>query len=125
MAYLRQQMGLVSQEPILFDYSIEGQHRSHHSRGVLSSDLIFSTPGVRLYYLKFLRIHFAYNEINSIHRCMLPPHSLTWLIPENIKYGALHRKVTEDEVRRAAIAANINNFILTLPDVRQLFLVIF
>ncbi|KAL5266828.1 hypothetical protein ACHWQZ_G004016 [Mnemiopsis leidyi] len=58
VAHLRQQMGLVSQEPILFDYSIE----------------------------------------------------------ENIKYGALHRKVTEDEVRRAAIAANINNFILTLPD---------
>ena len=36
---------------------------------------------------------------------------------ENIKYGALFRKVTEDEVRRAAIAANINNFILSLPDV--------
>jgi len=58
VAYLRQQMGLVSQEPILFDYSIE----------------------------------------------------------ENIKYGALYRKVTEDEVRRAAIAANINNFILSLPE---------
>jgi len=58
VAHLRQQMGLVSQEPILFDYSIE----------------------------------------------------------ENIKYGALFRKVTEDEVRRAAIAANINNFILSLPD---------
>ena len=39
VAYLRQQMGLVSQEPILFDYSIEGQHRSHLSRGVLLSDL--------------------------------------------------------------------------------------
>ncbi|XP_063686131.1 ATP-dependent translocase ABCB1-like [Bolinopsis microptera] len=58
VAHLRQQMGLVSQEPILFDYSIE----------------------------------------------------------ENIKYGALFRTVTEDEVRRAAIAANINNFILSLPD---------
>ncbi|XP_063693781.1 ATP-dependent translocase ABCB1-like [Bolinopsis microptera] len=58
VAYLRQQMGLVSQEPILFDYSIE----------------------------------------------------------ENIKYGALFRTVTEDEVRRAAIAANINNFIVSLPD---------
>ncbi|XP_063678804.1 ATP-dependent translocase ABCB1-like [Bolinopsis microptera] len=58
VAHLRQQMGLVSQEPILFDYSIE----------------------------------------------------------ENIKYGALFRKVTEDEVRRAAIAANINDFIMSLPD---------
>lgn len=26
VAYLRQQMGLVSQEPVLFDYSIEGEY---------------------------------------------------------------------------------------------------
>ena len=36
---------------------------------------------------------------------------------ENIKYGGLHREVTDDEVRQAAIAANIDNFILTLPEV--------
>ena len=42
---------------------------------------------------------------------------ITTVSSENIRYGALFRTVTEDEVRRAAIAANINNFILSLPDV--------
>ena len=40
-----------------------------------------------------------------------------FLISDNIRYGSLHKSVTDDDVRRAAIDANINNFILTLPDV--------
>merc|ERR1712168_227944 len=57
LAWLRQQIGLVSQEPVLFDLSIE----------------------------------------------------------ENIKYGDCSRKVTHDEVVKAASDANAHNFISELP----------
>jgi len=58
LAWLRQQIGLVSQEPVLFDLSIE----------------------------------------------------------ENIKYGDCSRKVTHDEVVKAASDANAHNFISELPN---------
>lgn len=57
LRWLRSQMGIVSQEPVLFDASIA----------------------------------------------------------ENIRYGALFREVSEDEVISAAKAANIHDFIETLP----------
>ena len=57
--WLRTQLGIVSQEPILFDDSIA----------------------------------------------------------ENIRYGANHRDITDEEVLEAAKAANINDFIQTLPQV--------
>ena len=38
--YLREQMGLVSQEPVLFDYSIEGETRLDKSWNYM----ILSTP---------------------------------------------------------------------------------
>jgi ABC-type multidrug transport system fused ATPase/permease subunit len=59
ISWLRSQFGLVSQEPVLFDYSIR----------------------------------------------------------ENIEYGDNSRQVTMDEVIAAARAANIHNFIESLPDV--------
>ena len=57
LKWLRQQIGIVSQEPVLFDASIA----------------------------------------------------------ENIRYGALFRKVSDEEVEEAAKAANIHDFILGLP----------
>jgi ABC-type multidrug transport system fused ATPase/permease subunit len=59
ISWLRSQFGLVSQEPVLFDYSIR----------------------------------------------------------ENIEYGDNSRQVTMDEVIAAARAANIHDFIESLPDV--------
>lgn len=59
--WLRQQIGLVSQEPVLFDTTIR----------------------------------------------------------ENIRYGALFREVTEEEIVEAAKAANIHNFVKSLPKVRR------
>ena len=64
ISWLRSQIGVVSQEPVLFDASIA----------------------------------------------------------ENIRYGALFREVSDDEVIKAAKAANINNFIQTLPKVTHLLL---
>ena len=57
--WLRQQIGIISQEPTLFDTSIA----------------------------------------------------------ENIRYGALFRHVSDDEVMEAAKAANVHSFIETLPNV--------
>ena len=62
--WLRQNIGLVSQEPILFDSSIS----------------------------------------------------------ENIRYGANFREVSDEEVVTAARAANIHNFIETLPEVDTTFI---
>ena len=59
ISWLRSQIGIVSQEPVLFDTSIS----------------------------------------------------------ENIRYGALFRDVSDEEVEAAAIAANIHSFIETLPQV--------
>ena len=60
LKWLRSQIGIVSQEPVLFDTSIA----------------------------------------------------------DNIRYGALFREVSEDEVLNASKAANIHSFIETLPQVR-------
>ena len=57
--WLRSQIGIVSQEPVLFDCSIA----------------------------------------------------------ENIRYGANHRTVSDEEIIEAARAANIHSFIQTLPEV--------
>ena len=57
--WLRRQMGLVSQEPVLFDASIA----------------------------------------------------------DNIRYGANHREVSDEEVEKAAKSANIHDFVMTLPQV--------
>ena len=59
--WLRQQIGIVSQEPVLFDASIA----------------------------------------------------------ENVRYGALFREVSDEEVIEATKAANIHGFIESLPQVRK------
>ena len=59
LSWLRRQIGIVSQEPVLFDVTIA----------------------------------------------------------ENIRYGALYRQVTDDEVIEAAKSANIHTFIESLPQV--------
>ena len=41
-------------------------------------------------------------------------------IADNIRYGANHREVSDEEVFEAAKAANINDFIQTLPQVKSL-----
>ncbi len=41
-------------------------------------------------------------------------------IAENIRYGANHKPVTNEEVVEAAIAANIHEFVISLPQVRKL-----
>ena len=61
LEWLRTQIGIVSQEPVLFDTSIK----------------------------------------------------------ENIKYGALFRDVSDEEIVEAAKSANIHSFIETLPQVRK------
>ena len=61
LQWLRSQIGIVSQEPVLFDASIA----------------------------------------------------------ENIRYGALFREVSDDEVINAAKSANIHSFIETLPQVSR------
>ena len=61
LSWLRQQIGIVPQEPVLFDISIA----------------------------------------------------------ENIRYGALYRDVSDEEVIEAAKSANIHNFIESLPMVRE------
>ena len=61
LQWLRSQIGIVSQEPVLFDASIA----------------------------------------------------------ENIRYGALFREVSDEEVIEAAKSANIHSFIESLPQVRQ------
>ena len=43
-------------------------------------------------------------------------------IAENIRYGALFREISDEEVIEAAKAANINSFIQALPEVTQVFL---
>jgi len=40
-------------------------------------------------------------------------------IAENISYGGGGREVTEEEVVRAATAANVHTFIKSLPQVRH------
>ena len=60
--WLRQQIGIVPQEPVLFDISIA----------------------------------------------------------DNIRYGALYRNVSDEEVIEAAKSANIHNFIESLPLVRRI-----
>ena len=64
LSWLRQQIGIVPQEPVLFDISIA----------------------------------------------------------ENIRYGALHCDVSDEEVIAAAKSANIHNFIESLPLVRNSFM---
>ena len=44
-------------------------------------------------------------------------------IVENIQYGANFREVAVDEVIQAAIAANIHNFIISLPQVSSTLIV--
>lgn len=39
-------------------------------------------------------------------------------IADNIRYGANFRKVSDEEIVEAAKAANIHNFIQSLPEVR-------
>ena len=63
LSWLRRQIGLVSQEPVLFDASIA----------------------------------------------------------ENIRYGALYREVSDEEVIKAAKSANIHSFIESLPQVNVVY----
>ena len=41
-------------------------------------------------------------------------------IADNIRYGALYREVSDQEVTEAAVSANIHDFIITLPQVSTL-----
>ncbi len=43
-------------------------------------------------------------------------------IADNIRYGANFRQVTNEEIESAAKSANIHEFILSLPEVRQILL---
>ena len=53
------------------------------------------------------------------------PVLLNASIADNIRYGANFREVSDEEVVEAAKAANIHNFIDTLPQVRHLLLVFY
>ena len=46
-------------------------------------------------------------------------------IADNIRYGANHREVSDEEIIEAAKAANIHDFIQSLPQVRQIITAIF
>lgn len=63
------------------------------------------------------------HELNiSWLRCQMSlvsqePDLFDMSIADNIRYGALYREVSDQEVTEAAVSANIHDFIITLPQV--------
>ena len=74
-----------------------------------SGDLSLDGTDVKLLDLKWLR-----SQIGVVSQ---EPTLFDLSIEENIRYGALFRDVSDDEVVEAAKQANIHNFITSLPEV--------
>ena len=65
--------------------------------------------------LRDLNLHWLRSQIGIVSK---EPVLFDVTIAENIRYGALFREVSDAEVIEAAKAANIHNFIESLPQVR-------
>ena len=61
-----------------------------------------------------LNIHWLRSQIGIVSQ---EPVLFDASIAENIRYGALFREVSDEEVIEASKAANIDSFIQTLPEV--------
>ena len=66
--------------------------------------------------LRVLNIHWLRSQVGLVGQ---EPVLFNTTIAENIRYGANFRKVSDEEVIEAASAANIHNFIESLPLVRH------
>ena len=64
--------------------------------------------------LRDLNLHWLRSQIGVVSQ---EPVLFDASIAENIRYGALFREVSDEEVIEAAKAANIHNFIESLPQV--------
>ena len=65
--------------------------------------------------LRDLNLHWLRSQIGIVSQ---EPVLFDATIAENIRYGALFRNVSDDEVIESAKAANIHEFIESLPQVR-------
>ena len=66
--------------------------------------------------LRDLNLHWLRSQIGVVSQ---EPVLFDASIAENIRYGALFREVSDEEVIEAAKAANIHSFIESLPQVRR------
>ena len=66
--------------------------------------------------LRDLNLHWMRSQIGIVSQ---EPVLFDDTIAENIRYGALFREVSDEEVIEAAKAANIHSFIESLPQVRR------
>ena len=66
--------------------------------------------------LRVFNIHWLRSQVGLVGQ---EPVLFDTTIAENIRYGANFRKVSDEEVIEAANAANIHNFIESLPLVRH------
>ena len=69
--------------------------------------------------LRDLNLHWLRSQIGIVSQ---EPVLFDATIAENIRYGALFREVSDEEVIEAAKAANIHSFIESLPQVRKTWL---
>ena len=65
--------------------------------------------------LRDLNLHWLRSQIGIVSQ---EPVLFDASIAENIRYGALFREVSDEEVIEAAKSANIHSFIESLPEVR-------
>ena len=66
--------------------------------------------------LRDLNLHWLRSQIGIVSQ---EPVLFDASIAENIRYGALFREVSDEEVIEAAKSANIHSFIESLPEVRS------
>ena len=71
--------------------------------------------------LRDLNLHWLRSQIGIVSQ---EPVLFDASIAENIRYGALFREVSDEEVIEAAKSANIHSFIESLPQVIRLYLFI-
>ena len=67
--------------------------------------------------IKVLNIQWLRSQIGLVSQ---EPVLFNTTIADNIRYGANFREVTDSEVKAAAKAANIHNFIMGLPEVHTM-----
>ena len=64
--------------------------------------------------MKALNIQWLRRQIGLVSQ---EPVLFDATIADNIRYGANHKEVTDEEIETAAKHANIHNFIISLPQV--------
>ena len=64
--------------------------------------------------VKVLNLQWLRRQIGLVPQ---EPALFDMTIADNIRYGANFKEVTDEEVEQAAKAANIHNFIISLPQV--------